>query len=114
MEAAELIGGDEFGAIDFHFPVESIIDNQVMSHSNSMRLLQSYIIHNDKYWCNTSIALIREMYLLFLFKQTNKQTNLHWMSLSIMIISNLCIIEISYSLLCTSVSTSQGFHTVLK
>ena len=38
MKATQLIRGDELRAVHLHFSVETIIDHQVMCHSDTVRL----------------------------------------------------------------------------
>lgn len=58
MEATELVGSDELGAIDLHFTVEAIVHHQVMGHADSMRLIDNrsivilkfaLLVHREKH-----------------------------------------------------------------
>ena len=77
----------ECGSKYFHFSIQSAINDQVVCHPYTMRL-HTKKGRGEMIWKHDTEQSIVEIL-----------TNLHGMALSIMVISNFCVVEICYLLL---------------
>jgi len=89
MESSQLRCCQQLRTVAFHFAEQAVVNNQIMSHAHSMWL---FIIQTSKISIQYHTSISR---LMLLGNQSS--TDLHWMSLPVMVVSHVRVIEVRHS-----------------